>query len=225
MYLMSPPVKTPRRYDSSGRQAQARQTRARILEAARARFLDHGYGATTIPAIAQDTGVSAETVYKAFTNKAGLLKAVCDIALVGDDEPVPMNERAPVRAILAEPDPRKKITMWSEFFVTFAARAVPVLLLVRGAAANDPAAGTVWDQMLAERRRGMSEFAHHLLEGGHLRADINEEEAGDILWALNSPELWELFVVRSRWAPDRYGQWMAKAACDSLLGTPAGKAR
>ena len=128
---MSPPVKAPRRYDSSGRQAQARESRARILEAARARFLDHGYGATTVPAVASDAGVSAETVYKAFTNKAGLLKAVCDVALVGDDEPVPMNQRPPVRAILAEPDPRQKVAMWSESFVSFAVRAVPVLLVVR----------------------------------------------------------------------------------------------
>ena len=221
---MSPPVKAPRRYDSSGRQAQARESRARILEAARARFLDHGYGATTVPAVASDAGVSAETVYKAFTNKAGLLKAVCDVALVGDDEPVPMNQRPPVRAILAEPDPRQKVAMWSESFVSFAVRAVPVLLVVRGAAANDPAAAAVWDQMLAERRRGMSEFARHLFEGGHLRPDINQEEASDVLWALNSPELWEMFVLRSGWAPDRYGQWMAKVVRDSLLGPPSGTA-
>jgi AcrR family transcriptional regulator len=221
---MSPPVKAPRRYDSTGRQAQARETRARILRAAQARFLAQGYGATTVPAIAQDAGVSAETVYKAFTNKAGLLKAVCDVALVGDDEPVPMSQRTPVREILAEPDPRQKVTIWSRFFVSFAPRAVPVLLVVRGAAANDPGVAAVWDQMLAERRRGMSEFARHLFEGGHLRADINQEEAGDILWALNSPELWEILVLRSGWAPDRYGQWMAKVARDSLFGPLSGTA-
>lgn len=221
---MPSPVKAPRRYDSSGRRDQARQTRARILDAARARFLDSGYGATTVPAIARDARVSVETVYKAFTNKAGLLKAVCDVALVGDDEPVPMNQRAPVRAILAEPDPRQKISIWSKFFVGFAARAVPVLLVVRGAAANDAAAAAVWDQMLAERRRGMSEFAHHLFEGGHLRADITEGEAGDVLWALSSPEMWELLVLKSTWAPDRYGHWMAKVAEGSLLRPSSGTA-
>jgi AcrR family transcriptional regulator len=219
MYPMVSSVKRPRRYDSSGRQAHARETRARILEAARARFLDHGYGATTIPAIARDAEVSTETVYKAFTNKRGLLKAVCDTALVGDDEPIPMRERAPVRAILSEPDPRQKIAIWSDYYVSFAARAVPVQLLVRGAAAGDPALATLWEQMLTERRSGMSEFASHLFEGGHLRAGINQDEAADILWALNSPELWELFVLRSGWSPDRYRQWMAKVAIDSLLET------
>jgi AcrR family transcriptional regulator len=221
---MSPPVKRTRRYDSSGRQAQAREARARILEAARARFLDHGYGATTVPAIARDAGVSPETVYKAFTNKAGLLKGVCDVALAGDDEPVPLRERSPVRAIQAEPDPRQKVTLWANFFVSFAARLVPVLLVVRGAAANDATAAAVWDQMLAERHQGMSEFAHHLFDGGHLRADVSEEEAGDVLWALNSPELWEMFVLRSGWDPDRYGRWMAKVATDTLLRPAAGPA-
>jgi AcrR family transcriptional regulator len=210
-------VKGPRKYDSSGRQAQARQARARVLAAARVRFLEQGYGASTVPAIAEEAGVSVETVYKAFGNKAGLLKAVCDVAIVGDDEPLPLNQRDPVLALRAEPDPRQKIRMWSELYVTLAARAVPLFLLARGAAANDPAAADVWLQGLDGRRSGMAEFAHHLAEGDHLRADIDEEEAADVLWALNSPELWELLVLRRGWSPDRFGNWIADVAIESLL--------
>src|SRR6516225_1423420 len=109
MYRMTRPVKSGRPYDSSRRQAQARQTRAATLAAARARFLDHGYAATTIGQIAADAGVSVETVYKAFANKAGLLKAIFDVAIVGDDEPIPLEQREMVARINAEPDGRKKL--------------------------------------------------------------------------------------------------------------------
>ena len=115
--------------------------------------------------------------------------------------------------------PPQKITSWSQYYVSLR-RAVPVLLLVRGAALNDPGVATRWEQLLAERRQGMSEFAHHLCEGGHLRADIDVDKGADVRWALNSPELWELFVLRSGWTPDAYGQWMAMVAADSLLELP-----
>lgn len=56
-------------------------------------------------AIAAAARVSVETVYKAFGNKPGLVKAVVDVAIVGDDEPVPMLRRDRVRRMEAEPDP------------------------------------------------------------------------------------------------------------------------
>ena len=59
-----------------------------------------------------------------------------------------MNERQPVKAILAEPDPLQKITLWSDHYVGIAERAVPMLLLVRDAAASDPAAATLWEQLV-----------------------------------------------------------------------------
>lgn len=66
-----------------------------MLQAARRLFLEHGYAATTMPAIAAAAGVSVQSVYKAFGNKAALLKTVFDVAIAGDDEPVPMLQRAP----------------------------------------------------------------------------------------------------------------------------------
>ncbi|MGV7529729.1 TetR/AcrR family transcriptional regulator, partial [Mycobacterium kansasii] len=67
-----------RRYDSTQRRQQAQQNRARVLQAARQRFLAQGYAATKIAEIARDAGVSVETVYKTFATKAGVLKALFD---------------------------------------------------------------------------------------------------------------------------------------------------
>lgn len=214
---MSESVKPRRRYDSTSRREQAAESRARVLEAARRRFLRDGYAATTVTAVAKDAGVSAETVYKAFTNKAGLLKAVFDIAIVGDDEPIPLLQREAIRANQAEPDPRKKLRMYGEFYATVAARAVPVQLLAREAAASDPAAAAVWRTILEERLTGMTHFATHLHEGGHLRAGLTMEEARDVLWTFNSAELWELLVVHRGWTPMRFGGWVGDMLIAALL--------
>src|SRR6476659_3244056 len=100
-----------RRYDSSRRRAQADQNRAAVIAAARARFFADGYASTTVGQIAGDAGVSVETIYKAFGNKAGLLKAVFDVAVAGDDEPVAMADREFVAQIQAEPDARRKLEL------------------------------------------------------------------------------------------------------------------
>ena len=210
-------VKPRRRYDSSRRQEQAAGTRAAVLDAARRLFLERGYAATTVAAIAGEAGVSVETVYKAFGSKAGLVKAVVDVAIVGDDEPVPMVQRERVRRIEAEANARRKLTMYGEHLAESAPRRVPVELLVRAAAASDAGAAGVWDQLEAERLAGMSLFARHLDDGGHLRPGVSADEARDVLWTYNSPELYSLLVLRRGWSTPRYGRWVADALAAALL--------
>jgi AcrR family transcriptional regulator len=210
-------VKPRRRYDSGRRLEQARENRRAVLEAARRMFLDRGYAATTVGAIAADAGVSVETVYKAFGNKRGLVKAVVDVAIVGDDEAVPMLQRELVRRIEAEADPRRKLAMYGEHLAESAPRRVPVELLVRAAAASDPGAAAVWEQLEGERHAGMGFFARHLDEGGHLRPGVSIDEAQDVLWTCNSAEVYDLLVLRRRWSPERYGRWVADTLAAALL--------
>ena len=210
-------VKPRRRYDSTRRQEQARENRRAVLEAARGMFLEQGYAATTVAAIAAAARVSVETVYKAFGNKPGLVKAVVDVAIVGDDEPVPMLQRDRVRRMEAEPDPRRKLVMYGEHLAQSAPRRVPVELLVRAAAASDAGAAGVWDELELERLTGMAFFARHLDEGGHLRPGVSVEEARDVLWTYNSAEVYELLVIRREWTPQRYGGWVADALVAALL--------
>jgi AcrR family transcriptional regulator len=214
---MNEPVKTRRRYDSTRRREQARHTREAIIEAARELFLDSGYARTTMSAVAKAAGVSMESVYKGFGNKARLLKAVFDVAIVGDHEPVPMLQRERVQRIRAEPDPRRKLEMYGEHLASAGPRAGPLQLLVRSAAANDPEAAKVWQQMVQERLVGMGEFARHLYEGGFLRTDVSLEEARDVLWTYNSVELYDLLVVQRGWTSKHYGQWIARALIAALL--------
>ncbi len=214
---MSGDVKTQRRYDSSRRREQARRTRRAILDAARRHFLERGYAETTIAAVADDADVSVETVYKAFGNKPGLLKAVVDVAIVGDDEPVPMMERDLVARIRAEADPCRKIAMYGEHLASSAPRHVPIQLLARAAAASDPGAAEVWQEMCDERMIGMTYFARELKEGGHLRRGLSVDKARDILWTLQSPEVFDLLVLQCGWTARRYGSWVAQQLIAALV--------
>src|SRR5919202_2631633 len=76
-------VKRRRRYDSTSRRAQALRNRAEILDAAERQFLGRGYAATTVSSVAQEAGVSPETVYKAFGGKAELVGAIYERGLIG----------------------------------------------------------------------------------------------------------------------------------------------
>jgi AcrR family transcriptional regulator len=214
---MSDHVKTRRRYDSTRRQEQARQTQRAILEAAQRLFLERGYAGTTIGAVAELAGVSVETVYKAFRNKAGLVKGVFDVAIVGDDEPIPMLQRELVARITAEPDSRRKLFMYGDHLAAAGPRAGALQLLIRSAAASHPDAASVWEQMVTERLVGMTEFARHLYEGGHLRIDVSFDEARDVLWTYNSVELYDLLVLQRGWEPKRYGRWIAAALIAALF--------
>ena len=214
---MARSVKRARPYDSTRRREQARLTQAAILEAARARFLERGYAATTVGQIAADVGVSVETVYKAFANKAGLLKAMFDVAIVGDDEPVPLQQREMVARIQAEPDGRRKLEIYGAAYAERAQRAVPVQLLVRDAAASDAGARAVLDQLNQERLTGMTAFSLHLYEAGVLRRGVRAGDALDILWLFTAPEVYERLVIERGWTTRRFGTWITQQLVAALL--------
>ncbi|MFG1361304.1 TetR/AcrR family transcriptional regulator [Xanthobacter pseudotagetidis] len=64
----------------SARRRDPRGTAARILAAARALFLEKGYGATSMDAVAAAAPVSKRTLYQHFESKADLFAAVIDAA-------------------------------------------------------------------------------------------------------------------------------------------------
>ena len=213
---MSSPVNTRRRYDSTRRQAQAGHTRIGVIDAARRLFLERGFAATTMPAVAADAGVSVQTVYKVFGSKARLAKSVFDTSMAGDDEPETMLERPALASVRDEPDPRRMFQLYGEFLAVVAPRHVPIQLVIRDAAGSDPTRA-VWDELQAERLRGMSMFAEAFARTRPLREPASPSRARDVLWTYNSAEVFELLVLQRGWAPKRYGRWVADALIAALL--------
>jgi AcrR family transcriptional regulator len=213
---MAKPVK-PRSYDNSRRTESARHTRLEIVDAARALFLEHGYPATTLAAIAQHANVSVQTVYFQFGNKSAVLKAVVDQTIAGDDAPQPLNEREWVQQILAEPDPRKKVRLHAHAVSEILARTAPVARMLRSAAEVDPEAATQWAKGEQQRHAGMAEFADHLHTAGHLRPDVTPAAAADRIAALIAPEVYRLTVQARGWSRSEYEDWIGELLIASLL--------
>src|SRR5262245_1221764 len=131
-------VKSERPAGTAAPQARTRRTKASVVEAARALFDERGYAATTIEAISERSDTPQPTIYRLFGSKLGILKAVIDVAIVGDDEDVAMAERPQVRALLADPDARQQLAGFAALLRDLMARTAPVHRLLADAARSDP---------------------------------------------------------------------------------------
>jgi AcrR family transcriptional regulator len=208
-------VNRKRPYDAARRREQARRTREAILDVARRRFLDDGFAATTIAAIAGEVGVSVDTIYKSFGGKPGLVSAICQQALAGAGS-VPAEVRSDALQA-TERDPRQIIRGWGELTAEVAPRVAPILLLVRAAATADPEMAQLRSQLGAQRLERMTDNARNLANTGGLRDGVTVERAAEIMWTYSSPELYELLVLMRGWPLERYGTFVADAMLAALL--------
>jgi AcrR family transcriptional regulator len=208
----------PRRnYDASGRRARAQRTRADVIEAARRLFVERGFVATTVSDIAAAAQVSPETIYKAFGSKTALVAALVRALIRGDADATPLRERPVIAEIRAEPDPRAQLERYARLLTEVQPRVAPIVAVIREAARSDSALESTLRGLEADRLEGMTEFASMLAKAGALRDGVTARAAADVLWAFNSPEMYELLVVRRGWSLARYETWIAEELTATLL--------
>ena len=195
-----------RSYDSSRRRAQAKENRSAIVRAARDLFIESGYGRTTVADVARAAGVSVETVYAAFGNKAALLHRAWDITVGGDDQDIVFHERPEVLAIRSEPDLAKRLRLHAAFATQTAQRIAPFQLMVQSAAGAEPAAAAMLEEIGRQRLAGMTVMAAELANTGQLA--VSEDECRDILWSMTDGMLWHRLVNERGWTNERYADWL-----------------
>ena len=207
-----------RSYESPLREAQAAATRRAVIDAAAASFIERGFVATSIETVAAAAGVSRATVFTSVGGKKALLKTAYDVALVGDDEPVPFPDRPASLAVRAEPDPRRFLVGYAGLVTDINRRLAPIYEAVRGAASADPEVRDVFGTIGAERRIGAGRVVAQLVaKSGRLRNGIDTETAADILWVLIDAGLFHLLVHQRGWTPERFEAWLAESLQRQLL--------
>jgi len=210
----TPAHKTERRsYRSPERQSQARRTRARILDAATEAFRAHGYAGTTVAAVAAAAGVSVAAVELAFPTKPDLLKAAIDVAIAGDDEPVPVLERPWAVAARAAPDAATFLDAVAAILVAAAERSDALVLAALEGARSDDRLVPLAEQLRAQRAATAGWIVDGLTRHSPLRFGLDRSQAIDIVWLLMDPAVFDRLTLARQWPPDRFGRFFA----DSLL--------
>ncbi|MGW0633634.1 TetR/AcrR family transcriptional regulator [Streptomyces sp. NPDC002758] len=212
------PPDAPRRpYNARRRQDAARRNRAAILAACGDLLFRDGYQATTVRAVAERAGVSPETLYKAFGSKPGLVKALWDVTLAGDDEPLSMAERPALQEVWRTRDPHAKLRLYAAFVRGVHERLAALFVLMAQA-------GPEVEQVLAvsetERLTGVTAFVTHLANEGALRPGTDTAHAADACWALSGPQLFTQLTTGRGWHADAYQEWLSAMLAATLLSAP-----
>jgi hypothetical protein len=149
-----------------------------------------------------------------------LFRLLVETAISGTQAPVPALERDYVRAMRAEPDPARKLTLYAQAVGRIQQRLAPLVQVLQQAATGDAELRALWQEIAERRAANMGLLAAELAATGALRPELTVAEAADVLWSMNSPEFYLLLVDQRGWDPDRYQQWLADA-WQRLLLRPA----
>jgi AcrR family transcriptional regulator len=212
---MSEPVK--RDYRSGLRAAQAADTRRLIVSTAARLFVEGGYGATTIDAVAEAAGVSRKTVFTAVGGKVDLLKTALDWAVAGDDLPVTVADRPAVRELLALDDADALITAWVRVMVAIDVRVAGLFLALEVAADGDDAASGLLEESRRQRLVGARAVVKRVAALDALTGAVSRADAADIAWLATDPVLFDRFVRIRGWSVGKFESWLTRTLTGQLL--------
>jgi AcrR family transcriptional regulator len=215
------PVKTdiakPRNYDSPVRRALAQETELRILGAAQSLFVERGYVGTSLAAIAERAEVNARTVYKIFGTKVALLSRLVDVAIVGDQDAIPVAARAWAQAAYTAPTGRARAHAYAASTRRVMESAGSAFRAAAQAAAADTDAAALWATGRDLRRQDSEAFVDALDEAHLLRRGGSRDEAVATVWLVTSPETFIQLTDVLGWSLDRYEHWLERMLVDALL--------
>jgi TetR/AcrR family transcriptional regulator, regulator of autoinduction and epiphytic fitness len=209
-----------RSYRSAVREGQARHTRRRSLEAAREAFVARGYAGTTVRAVAAGAGVSVPTVELLFGTKAALLKAAIDVAITGDDEQVPVLDRAWTGAARGAADAEGFLALLAGVLGPAQARSAGLVLAALEASATDPDLAALSDQLVRQRETTAGWVVDTLATKAPLRPELRRREAVETVWLLMDPAVYVRLTRHRQWSLRRYQDWVARSLRHLLVPDP-----
>ena len=200
------------------REERARQRRQRVVDAALRLFLERGYVATTIDAIAREATVASATVYQAFGTKHAILARILDVTIAGDAEPAALLDRDWVRQVGQDPDPRRRLAVVVQHTAQVAARTAPVKEVMRDAAAADPAVRQLLRDDDQRRYITQQALVGLVIGDGPLRAGCDRGRAVDTFFALVNSHSYQMLAEHLGWSPDDWQQWLASVLDHEFFG-------
>jgi AcrR family transcriptional regulator len=219
--VKAPPTVATRSYDSPARRAKAQETEARILDAAAALFAERGYVATSLAAVAERAGVNARTVYKVFGTKVRLLSRFVDVAIVGDQEAIPVAERSWTEAAFNAQTGGEAVRAYAAAIRRVMSSAGPAFRVAAQAAATDVDAAALWAVGQRLRLEDSTAFITALHDAHLLRRGTSRPDAAATVWLITAPETFTQLNGGLDWTLDQYERWLDRALADALLDPAA----
>lgn len=203
--------KRKRAYNSPARERQADQTRRKIAGSARKLLAARGYAGMTIDAVAEEAGVASQTVYAVFGSKTGILNALLDDALFGDQYQRLVDEAR------ATSDPAARLRFAARIARQIYDSERGVMDLLRGAGVVTPDLGR--QEHVRERSRydAQEQVIEYLVTTKRLSQTVAANRARDILWALTSRDVYRMFVHERGWPPAEFEERVGDMLVQLLL--------
>lgn len=205
-----------RGYVSAARTQQARETRRRVIDAATQLFVEQGYATTTMRMIAGEARVSVPTVELLFGTKAQLLHVVLDVAVAGDDEPVPMLDRTWAADAQSAQDVAAFLSAVAEVLREAQVRSAGVMLAAYEAGASDADIHVVITDRERQRARTAGWIIDGVLGRASLRPGLDRSTAVDTVWMLMDPVVFSRLTRHRGWSAERYATWFADSVAQLL---------
>ena len=207
-----------REYDSSRRQAQANETRRRILEVARRQFMERGYIGTTAEDIAAEADVSVQTIYAIFKNKKNLLTSLMNVSpLTGVEDRTPMPERPNVQAVSRERDRRRQLQRFAQVVASNLDQVAGIFEVMTDAARVEPDFERMVEKLNKQRLEHMTLAVRDFASNGPFRMGMDQTYARDIVWTLTSGEVFLLLTRERGWSKEKYADWLTDMLVRALL--------
>jgi AcrR family transcriptional regulator len=201
------------------REERARHKRQRVADAALWLFLEHGYMATTIEAIARKAAVAPATVYQAFGTKQAILARILDQTIAGDAQPAALLDRDWVKQASRHPDPRQRLALVIRHTSQVAARTAPIKEVMRDAAAADPAVRQLIRDDDQRRYITQQTLVDLVIGEDSLRAGCDRDHAAATFFALVNSHSYQLLATHLGWSPADWQQWLTTVLDRELFGS------
>src|SRR4051794_22213362 len=194
----------------------AQTSRRDILEAAHRLFVERGYVATSVPAIAAEAGGAVQTIYNTGGSKREVLGGVIELAVRGPDYPATPSQGVG-RRLRAAGDPELIVDLLVDWLTEAHARSAAIYLAIREAAAVDADAAELEQALADERFSGYRKAARELARRGGLRPGLTPDHAAATIWTLGHPDAYRYLCRRRGWSAARYRRWLSDELSAALL--------
>jgi len=200
-----------RTYHSEVRSEQAELTKTRILAAAKQRFAADGYDKTTIDSIATLANVSVPTIYATFKSKEGILLALMQTVLFGEQYQTLVENAHRIT------DPVEALAVAANITRTIYDADQAEIALIRGASVLSPVLKELEQKGERQRYARQAFIIRQLADAGLLPDGMDVAQARDILWSLTSRELYHKFIGERGWSSEAYEMWLRRTLRQTLV--------